>query len=112
LIRFLEFLGRHPVLRDDETLYYFLTETSLESFTNNKKVKTPSTVYEEIFSSPVASNPKKHIPTDAEDILRGCGEKLPAIASAFNKLVDTMERICKRAEGDAVDFTKLGHTVE
>lgn len=73
LVRFLEFLGRHPVLRDDENLYYFLTETSIDSFANNKKNKPSSGAVEEIFSSPVASNPKKHIPNDAEDILRGVG---------------------------------------
>jgi len=44
--------------------------------------------------------------------LSQCGEKLPIIAASFNKLVEAMERICKRAEGDAVDFTKLGHNVE
>jgi len=111
LIRFLEFLGRHPVFREDANLNYFLTETNLDTFAQQKKVKT-TTISEEFYSSPINQNPKKHIPVDAEDHLKAFGEKLPSLSSVFSKLVDIIETIYKRAEGDAVDFTKLGNVIE
>lgn len=104
LVRFLEFVGRHPVLRNDETIITFLREENNDAFASFKKLKAAQ-VIEELSFNPIALSSKEHTPVDADDALRAAREKVPSLILTFAKYVETVESMVKRIQGNVIYFT-------
>ncbi|ORY05408.1 hypothetical protein K493DRAFT_310955, partial [Basidiobolus meristosporus CBS 931.73] len=101
LSRFINFIARHPVLKNDNITVAFLTEpTSMEAY---RKLNTVD-VEEEFSKIEVTDQIKAAVPHDLEEKLRKLRERLDASVEYYTNQCLLMERIAKRQEGSSEDM--------
>lgn len=110
LTKFLDSVLRHPVLAHDDLVVYFLSEPIPEHL--HQKMKT-LTVVEEFHSSEVAhQHPRKHIPENADELLRALEARLPILLAQFSKTLVILEHFVHRNSRDSLDFSTFGGLFE
>ncbi|KAG0017463.1 Sorting nexin mvp1 [Podila clonocystis] len=105
LTRFMNALVRHPVLRDDPLVVSFLTEpVELATWRKNAVIST-----EEEFVSrlPMSAALERQIPADLELQLELIKHRLPGSVEYYRGMVHVMDRIQKRTEANAADYTRF-----
>ncbi|KAF9936610.1 Sorting nexin mvp1 [Mortierella alpina] len=104
LIRFMNALMRHPVLRNDPLVLSFLTEpVELALWRKNVVIST-----EDEFTSqlPIPESLPKQVPLDLELQLENIKRRLPTSIEYFRSMVHVMDRVQKRTEATAADFMR------
>ncbi|KIJ20909.1 hypothetical protein PAXINDRAFT_165733 [Paxillus involutus ATCC 200175] len=103
LVRFLNTIINHPVIKEDGLLSTFLTEPSFEMWRKHNAIA----VEEESASKRVDRIEEMSIPSDLE-------EKLAVVRGKINPLIEQWQRICilaerviKRRESAAADLARL-----
>ncbi|CAG8524035.1 2659_t:CDS:10 [Ambispora gerdemannii] len=105
LIRFLNFIARHPVLRDEELVKIFLTEQ--QEIALWRKTNTPD-LEEEFLKKTVPEEIEVRIPADLEERLNKVNKKLNESIEHYRNMCHIMERIARRREGLSSDYTRYG----
>ncbi|KAG8731091.1 Sorting nexin mvp1 [Ceratobasidium sp. 423] len=107
LARFLVFILNHPVLSQDGLLSTFLTEPHLEVWRKQNSIS----LEEESLSKRVERNEEMSVPGDCSDKLAVVRNKLPGLVDHWTRVSVIVERMIKRREGAAADFTRLTMTL-
>ncbi|KAF9301972.1 sorting nexin [Mortierella antarctica] len=105
LTRFMNALIRHPVLRNDPLVVSFLTEpVELATWRKNTVIST-----EDEFASllPMSTALARQIPADLELQLELIKRRLPGSIEYYRGMVHVMDRIQKRTEANAADYTRF-----
>ncbi|KAF9123132.1 Sorting nexin mvp1 [Mortierella sp. 14UC] len=109
LTRFMNALVRHPVLRSDPLVVSFLTEpVELAIWRKDIVIST-----EDEFTTrlPIASSLSKQIPMTLELEVEAVKRRLPASIEYYRTMVATLDRIQKRSEASAADYTRFSLAV-
>ncbi|CUA74659.1 Sorting nexin MVP1 [Cryptococcus neoformans var, neoformans B-3501A] [Rhizoctonia solani] len=107
LARFLVFVLNHPVLSQDGLLSTFLTEPHLEVWRKQNSIS----LEEESMSKRVERNEEMSVPGDCSEKLAVVRRKLPSSIDHWTRISIIVERMIKRREGAAADFTRLTMTL-
>ncbi|KIM25405.1 hypothetical protein M408DRAFT_210488 [Serendipita vermifera MAFF 305830] len=107
LIRFLNFVVNHPVLKDDGVLSAFLTEMDFEGW----KKRSPISYDEEALTKRVDRVEEMSIPSNLEEKLAATRQKIGMLIEQWTRLCTLMERILKRREGAAADMSRATLTI-
>ncbi|CEL62908.1 Sorting nexin MVP1 OS=Cryptococcus neoformans var, neoformans serotype D (strain JEC21 / ATCC MYA-565) GN=MVP1 PE=3 SV=1 [Rhizoctonia solani AG-1 IB] len=102
LVRFLSFVLNHPILSQDGLLSTFLTEPHLENSIS---------LEEESMSKRVERIEEMSVPGDCNEKLAAVRKKLPGLVDHWTRISVIVERLIKRREGAAADFTRLTMTL-
>ncbi|KAF9373014.1 Sorting nexin mvp1 [Podila verticillata] len=105
LTRFMNALVRHPVLKNDPVIVSFLTEpVELATWRKNTVIST-----EDEFASLLSKSATlaKQIPADLELQLELIKRRLPGSVEYYRGMVHVMDRIQKRTEANAADYTRF-----
>ncbi|KAK3846920.1 MAG: hypothetical protein J3R72DRAFT_379506 [Linnemannia gamsii] len=109
LTRFMNALVRHPVLRSDPLVISFLTEpVELAIWRKDIVIST-----EDEFTTrlPIASSLSKQIPMTLDLEVEAVKRRLPASIEYYRTMVATLDRIQKRSEASAADYTRFSLAV-
>ncbi|KAF9927978.1 Sorting nexin mvp1 [Linnemannia zychae] len=109
LTRFMNALVRHPVLRSDPLVVSFLTEpVELAIWRKDIVIST-----EDEFTTrlPTASSLAKQIPMTLDTEVEAVKRRLPASIEYYRTMVATLDRIQKRSEANAADYTRFSLAV-
>ncbi|EGN96804.1 hypothetical protein SERLA73DRAFT_111513 [Serpula lacrymans var. lacrymans S7.3] len=98
LIRFLNFVINHPVIKEDGLLAVFLTEPSLETWRKHSSVSLD----EESVSKRIDHVEEMTIPSDLEEKLTSVRSKISPLIEQWQRICILAERIIKRREAAAV----------
>ncbi|EUC55985.1 sorting nexin MVP1 [Rhizoctonia solani AG-3 Rhs1AP] len=107
LARFLVFVLNHPILSQDGLLSTFLTEPHLEVWRKQNSVS----LEEESMSKRIERIEEMSVPGDCSEKLMVVRKKLPGLIDHWTRISIIVERIVKRKEGEAADFTRLTMTL-
>ncbi|PVF93930.1 hypothetical protein CPB86DRAFT_789597 [Serendipita vermifera] len=107
LIRFLNFVVNHPVIKDDGVLSVFLSEPDFESW----RKRTSVSYEEEARTKRVDKVDEMSIPSDLEDKLNSTRQKIPMLIDQWTKISTIAERVLKRREAAAADLTRATLTI-
>ncbi|CAE6475350.1 unnamed protein product [Rhizoctonia solani] len=107
LARFLGFVLNHPILSQDGLLSTFLTEPHLEVWRKQNSIS----LEEESMSKRVERIEEMSVPGDCGDKLAAVRKKLPGLVDHWTRISVIIERLIKRREGAAADFTRLTMTL-
>ncbi|KAJ1307091.1 hypothetical protein OPQ81_001209 [Rhizoctonia solani] len=107
LARFLIFVLNHPVLSQDGLLSTFLTEPHLEVWRKQNSIS----LEEESLSKRVERMEEMSVPGDCSEKLAAVRKKLPGLIDHWTRISVIVERLIKRREGAAADFTRLTMTL-
>ncbi|KAI7832445.1 hypothetical protein BC939DRAFT_435520 [Gamsiella multidivaricata] len=105
LTRFMNALVRHPVLRNDPLVVSFLTEpVELALWRKNVVIST-----EDEFTTrlPISDAFAKQIPGTLDLELESIKRRLPASIEYYRSMVHVLDRIQKRTEASAADYTRF-----
>ncbi|KAK9721555.1 Sorting nexin mvp1 [Basidiobolus ranarum] len=103
LTRFINFIGRHPVLKKDDITIVFLTEpTDMGSYRKLHKVSIDG----EFRSIEVTDHMKAAIPHNLDEKLNTLRGRLDASIEYYNNQCMLMERITKRQGGTSDDILR------
>ncbi|CAO3573868.1 unnamed protein product [Mortierella alpina] len=104
LIRFMNALMRHPVLRNDPLVLSFLTEpVELALWRKNVVISTDDEFTSQL---PIPESLPKQVPLDLELQLENIKRRLPTSIEYFRSMVHVMDRVQKRTEATAADFMR------
>ncbi|RIA94928.1 hypothetical protein C1645_758680 [Glomus cerebriforme] len=103
LTRFLNFIARHPVLKDDDLVEMFLTEQS--QIAEWRKNNTPD-LKEEYLKKRITPEMEARIPDNLDERLNKVFKKLDDTIDHYRNMCNLMERIARRQEGMATDYTR------
>ncbi|KAG0330184.1 Sorting nexin mvp1 [Podila humilis] len=109
LTRFMNAVVHHPVLKEDSLVTVFLTEPM--EFTSWRNFSTVSV--EDEFSKllPEAETMSKQIPADFILQVESIKRRLPGSIDYYRGMVHTMDRIQKRTQANAADYSRFGLAV-
>ncbi|KAG0199650.1 Sorting nexin mvp1 [Mortierella sp. GBA30] len=105
LIRFMNALVRHPVLRNDPLVVSFLTEpVELALWRKDVVIST-----EDEFTTrlPISESFAKQVPMTLDLELEEVKRRLPSSIEYYRNMVNVLDRIQKRAEANAADYTRF-----
>ncbi|KAF9996555.1 Sorting nexin mvp1 [Entomortierella chlamydospora] len=105
LTRFMNALVRHPVLKNDPLVVSFLTEpVELALWRKNVVIST-----EDEFTTrlPISDALAKQIPMTLELELESIKKRLPASIEYYRNMVNVLDRVQKRTEANAADYTRF-----
>ncbi|KAF9189283.1 Sorting nexin mvp1 [Haplosporangium sp. Z 767] len=105
LTRFMNALIRHPVLRNDPLVVSFLTEpVELAIWRKDVVIST-----EDEFTTrlPISETLSKQIPMTLDMELEAVKRRLPASIEYYRSMVHVLDRIQKRTEANAADYTRF-----
>ncbi|KAI7832240.1 hypothetical protein BC939DRAFT_99168 [Gamsiella multidivaricata] len=105
LTRFMNALMRHPVLRNDPLVLSFLTEpVELALWRKNVVISTEDEFTTQL---PIPESLQSHIPPNLELQLEGIKRRTPASVEYYRSMVHIMDRVQKRTEATAADYTRF-----
>ncbi|KFH71195.1 hypothetical protein MVEG_01497 [Podila verticillata NRRL 6337] len=105
LTRFMNALVRHPVLKNDPLIVSFLTEpVELATWRKNTVISAEDEFAGLLFMSVTLA---KQIPADLELQLELIKRRLPGSVEYYRGMVHVMDRIQKRTEANAADYTRF-----
>ncbi|KAK9703473.1 Sorting nexin mvp1 [Basidiobolus ranarum] len=103
LARFINFIARHPTLKNDDVVIVFLTEPSdMGGYRRLHEIN----IDEEFKKVEVTDRMKTGVPHDLAERLNKLRERLDASAEYYGNQCTLMERITKRQEGSAEDMLR------
>ncbi|CAG8484212.1 3753_t:CDS:10 [Funneliformis mosseae] len=102
LTRFLNFITRHPVLRNDALVEIFLTEQSIAEWRKNN---TPD-LEEEYIKKQITPEMEANIPDNLDERLSKVYNKLDDAIEHYRNMCNLMERMARRQEGMAADYMR------
>ncbi|KAG9297964.1 hypothetical protein G9A89_018792 [Geosiphon pyriformis] len=105
LTRFLNFIARHPVLKDDELFSMFLTEQ--QEIALWRKTNTPD-LEEEFLKKHIPIEIERRIPHDLDERLKILKIQLTGAIEHYRNMCHIMERIARRREGTSTDYMRYG----
>ncbi|CAG8461226.1 8995_t:CDS:10 [Diversispora eburnea] len=103
LTRFLNFIARHPVLKDDELVEIFLKEP-IEIATWRKN-NLPD-LEEEYLKKTITPEIEQRIPTELKERLNKVYKRLDDNIEHYRNICNIMERIARRQEGMSTDYMR------
>ncbi|CAG8563346.1 17336_t:CDS:10 [Funneliformis caledonium] len=103
LTRFLNFITRHPVLRNDALVEIFLTEQS--QIAEWRKNNTPD-LEEEYIKKQITPEMEANIPDNLDERLSKVYNKLDDAIEHYRNMCNLMERMARRQEGMAADYMR------
>ncbi|KAF9365928.1 Sorting nexin mvp1 [Mortierella sp. NVP85] len=104
LIRFMNALVRHPVLRNDPLVISFLTEpVELAVWRKNVVISTDDEFTTRL---PISESLSKQIPHTLDTELEKIKKRLPTSIEYYRTIVHVLDRIQKRTEASAADYTR------
>jgi hypothetical protein len=109
LARFINFVCRHPILRDDEVVVLFLTVK--EELATHRRANPPDLNEEFARKKPPTDALQVRIPTNLDDKLAKTRKKLGLSIEHYKNLCLIMERLVKRNEGAANDYIRYSMTL-
>ncbi|GJJ72379.1 sorting nexin-8 [Entomortierella parvispora] len=105
LVRFMNALMRHPILKNDPLVISFLTEpVELALWRKNVVISTED---EFMTKLPIHANLSKQIPLDLDLQIEGIKRRLPSSIDYYRNMVHVMDRVQKRVEANAADFMRF-----
>lgn len=107
LVRVINFVVNHPVLKEDGLLAVFLTEPSFDEWRKH----SPISLDEESSSKRIDSVEEMSIPADLDDKLESVRRKLGAVIEHWHRVCLLGDRLAKRREAAAADLTRLAMTI-
>lgn len=102
LARFLNFITRHPILKDDYLVEMFLTEQSIAEWRKNN---IPD-LEEEYIKRRITPEMESRIPDNLDERLDKVYKKLDDTIDHYRNMCNLMERIARRQEGMATDYMR------
>ncbi|CAJ0747867.1 1593_t:CDS:2, partial [Entrophospora sp. SA101] len=103
LARFLNFIARHPVLKNDDLVEMFLTEqTEIAVWRRNNAPDLD----EEFFKKEISSQMEQRIPGDLNARLESVYNNLDQSIEHYLNMCNFMERIARSQEGTASDYMR------
>jgi len=109
LARFINFVYRHPVLKDDEVVVQFLTVK--EELATHRRANPPDFNEEFARKNPPIDALQIRIPANLDDKLAKTRKKLGLAIEHYKNLCLIMERLVKRNEGAANDYIRYSMTL-
>ncbi|CAG8594286.1 6103_t:CDS:10 [Acaulospora morrowiae] len=103
LTRFLNFISRHPVLKDDELVEMFLKEST--EIAVWRKNNTPD-LDEEYLKKEVTPEMEQLIPDNLDERLDKVLKRLDDSIEHYRNMCNLMERIARRHEGTSADYMR------
>ncbi|KAF9101153.1 Sorting nexin mvp1 [Mortierella sp. AM989] len=106
LTRFINALIRHPVLKNDPLVISFLTEpVELALWRKNVVISI-----EDEFTTrlPISDGLAKQVPMTLDSELENVKRRLPASIEYYRSMVHVLDRVQKRTEANAADYTRFG----
>ncbi|EDQ87591.1 uncharacterized protein MONBRDRAFT_33245 [Monosiga brevicollis MX1] len=99
LQRYLMFVGRHPVLQDDEILTAFLTDSSSDI---QLKVKDATKhVREEFYTHALAAEASELVPDDMAKRIAGLQTEIPEVMDIVGQLMNTAQAVSDNTQARA-----------
>ena len=115
LQRFLTFLTNHPILSRDSLIITFLSEPS-DLATWRSHHASNLHLVEESVTRKLTAREEMSIPRDLDEKLSGVRKRLPLVIEHWSRVCAAAERIQRRREAQAGDFTRvqvgLGSAIE
>ncbi|CAG8735364.1 15685_t:CDS:2, partial [Racocetra fulgida] len=96
LARFLNFISRHPILKDDQLVEMFLKEQI--EIAVWRRTNSPD-LEEEYLKRKVTPEMERRIPVDLDKRLEKVVKKLDDTVEHYRNMCNIMERISRRQEG-------------
>ncbi|KAG0056308.1 Sorting nexin mvp1 [Gryganskiella cystojenkinii] len=110
LTRFMNALMRHPVLKNDPLVISFLTEpVELALWRKNVVISTEDEFTAKI---PISETLSKQIPMTLDTQLDAVKRRLPASIEYYKNMVHVLDRIQKRTEANAGDYTRFSLSIK
>ncbi|GJJ75226.1 sorting nexin-8 [Entomortierella parvispora] len=110
LTRFMNALMRHPVLKNDPLVISFLTEpVELALWRKNVVISTED---EFIAKIPISETLSKQIPMTLDLELETIKRRLPASIEYYRNMVHVLDRVQKRTEANAGDYTRFSLSIK
>ncbi|KAI9143369.1 hypothetical protein BKA69DRAFT_121119 [Paraphysoderma sedebokerense] len=107
LSRYINFIARHPVLREDEYVVLFLKEqVEIQAYRKSPAAKPP--LNDESSTRVLTQSEMNSIPSDIEEQLGSVRKGLRMAWDKYDECVKLMERIFARGEASGVDLIKYG----
>ncbi|GBB85441.1 hypothetical protein RclHR1_11990001 [Rhizophagus clarus] len=103
LIRFLNFIVRHPVLKNEYLVEMFLTEQS--QIAEWRKTNTPD-LTEEYKNKRITPEMEARLPDNLDERLGKVNKKLDDTIDNYRNMCTIMERMARRQEGIATDYSR------
>ncbi|KAG9327731.1 hypothetical protein KVV02_000177 [Mortierella alpina] len=105
LTRFMNALVRHPVLRSDPLVVSFLTEpVELALWRKDVVISTDDEFTTRL---PISESLAKQVPMTLDLELESVKKRLPSSIEYYRNMVNVLDRIQKRAEANAADYTRF-----
>lgn len=109
LERYLKMLSLHPVLREDKLVTVFFTEKQVLSEWRN--TAPPLYLDEEGITKIVDEGERMRIPEDLDHKLTQQRNAIPDLVDRWTSMVALIERIVKRRDADAADYSRLNFSL-
>ncbi|CAG8548956.1 20896_t:CDS:10 [Cetraspora pellucida] len=103
LARFLNFISRHPILKDDQLVEMFLKEQI--EIAVWRRTNSPD-LEEEYLKRKITPEMERRIPEDLDKRLEKVVKKLDDTVEHYRNMCNIMERIARRQEGMAIDYMR------
>jgi len=108
LARFLNHVVNHPIIKDDGLLSVFLTEPAFDTWKKTHSVSLD----EESVSKRLDRTEEMSIPSDLEEKLKITRLKIQPVIEQWSRICFLADRLVKRREGTAADFSRLAVTMK
>lgn len=109
LERYLRILSLHPVLREDKLVAVFFTEK--QALSDWRTTAPPLYLDEEGITKIVDEAERMGIPDDLDHKLTQQRKAVPDLLERWTSMVALLERIVKRRDADAADFSRLNFSL-
>ncbi|KAI8368548.1 hypothetical protein BD560DRAFT_399071 [Blakeslea trispora] len=110
LQRFMNYIIRHPVLKNDEQVVIFLTEQT--EFSAWRRAKSPDLNEEFIRANPQTDELEAFIPKDLDAQVTTIQKRLPKSIEKYDTLCSIMERNIRLNQARAVEMKKYNDTLK
>ncbi|KAI8330258.1 hypothetical protein EDC96DRAFT_528764 [Choanephora cucurbitarum] len=110
LQRFMNYIVRHPVLKNDEQVIIFLTEQT--EFSAWRRAKSPDLNEEFIRANPQTEELEAFIPKDLDAQVETIRKRLPKSIEKYDLLCSIMERTIRLNQARAVEMKKYNDTLK
>lgn len=109
LERYLKMLSIHPVLREDKLVAVFFTEK--QALSDWRNTAPPLYLDEEGITKIVDEADRMKIPDDLDHKLTQQRKAIPDLVDRWSSMVALFERIVKRRDADAADYSRLNFSL-
>ncbi|KAL1925654.1 uncharacterized protein VTP21DRAFT_537 [Calcarisporiella thermophila] len=108
LVRFINFIARHPILRDDDLVLTFLTEPMEMALWRRQNIFSLEDEFKRLYECGKLSVDVRGETCDLENQLDRVRKRLPKSIEYYQNMCLIVERLARRWEGTAADFVRYG----